>query len=636
MDTKSFNSNRVSPKSVGILLEICTRNDLLLIDGMLAQAKEYLKNESAKGSNALAELIKELTDSRSAKINIILNVAFQAEKTPDLIHAIRQLLSTPSVKEGERGLFIPEIFGAGKIGWADNTYQLIQKNAKDFLKQISNEPSGMEHYQLHSLIYEGMEVPDISSARFSHIDIDNVYYLNSGSLVFKATIVRGRKSLSGLFSLNNRRIRTIVIQNGIISTTFTEQLFNGLKIQFLSFFEITGDSDDLWYDKSNNLIYLNIKIKSGWLSGYTGIYCWDGVCLKKVLSRDDEIQIDNQSYIIQSAKVYNLSHEGNIIICYKSSMPEIITGLAIYNNGKFDSLYKNQDIIGDNVKIDIRSSFSGEFGFFKEYSDFFIGGNSPQQISAINIFDDRIICLSGERTWDNEGDFCIIKLPEKKVEKIIRIKDDYPFTPKSHYISKIYSLIALNQEKVLISLSTMPKSIWKGDAMPRSHILLYDNGKYFQLNTTVFPLFFIIKHVEILPDGESILYNCSSLNETGGGGNEVYLFLLHEKKITNLLDELRIASIDNIKFISNPLNGAIIKGKRSIYKKDLGFVSEDEFSYWFLKFDHLKELIPVPEISISSEQSIPLNEILVWKNNKEAIVVKKEGIILLTDEYAES
>jgi len=119
-----------TPSVPGIeTLLLCMRNDNLDPDGTLKEATAELKSQGPDGSQALAQLIRELMRSRSRGIGWALLAAQRVEATPELLEAVRAVLNASPLGKSSSGRFEPEIVGEGRIGWTDSTYKRIQGHA---------------------------------------------------------------------------------------------------------------------------------------------------------------------------------------------------------------------------------------------------------------------------------------------------------------------------------------------------------------------------------------------------------------------------------------------------------------------------------------------------------------------------
>lgn len=627
MNNKSSFSIENPPKSMSILRELCTRKDILGTDKMLAEVNSNLEIEGEEGSSALAEMIIQLTECRNENLLLALSVAQSAKQTPELISSVQQILSTPSLKSSERGYYLPEIFGDGRIGWTDGTFQRIISIANEFLQNINNNGSST-NWILSPLLNKDQDVPDIPYAKF--LLFEDAYYLNSGALVFKASIKWHKKVLSALFSLNKNGLKTIIVKNGMIKTSSFIHLFGNTSIKFFS----DLDFGKHYYFNGNDLLYLNIKAKTGFLAGRTNVYCWDGESLNKVLIYGDEICVDQQTYTIESARLINIGHEGVGLICYKTKAPEKIVGLAIHKNSMIKPLFKDKEVItrDKHFQFNISGFTSGKYNFFSEFANSY-GSDDYEGLQSHQIFSDGII-----QRVNFEPANGVFKFFEKKLEKVMEVEDNYPLLPNISKIFSIISIFALTKEKILISLKTDPKvgtfhkDYSKGLS---SYIVLYDKGKYekakyVQLNSDDFSRDLRITYALVLPNsGSSIFYSCD-IGIMGQGYSQTKLFLLNDNKILDLTYDILLSSVEKIQIISSPFNGVLILAKKYRFNKKGEMMIENKSSSWFLYTDSPENgLQAAPVVRTTSDQLVDLKDILAIKTSEESIVINEKGIFQL-------
>ncbi|MGH9873826.1 MAG: hypothetical protein ACRD9S_15355, partial [Pyrinomonadaceae bacterium] len=84
-----------------------------------------------------------LIHSRSRDLIWALSLSQKVVPTPELLATVRSVLSTPQLRLGHDigfgnpDRFDPEIIGAGKIGWTDETYERTKTLATQTLKILS-------------------------------------------------------------------------------------------------------------------------------------------------------------------------------------------------------------------------------------------------------------------------------------------------------------------------------------------------------------------------------------------------------------------------------------------------------------------------------------------------------------------
>lgn len=122
--------------AISLLVDLCSRNDILFPEEVLSEVKDKLKTAGDEGSQVLAKLILELLDNRSSKITWALAVAQDAIPTAELLAAVQSVVSAEPFKVETQGRFTPEIIGDGQIGWTDGTHERIMKRAYEALKGL--------------------------------------------------------------------------------------------------------------------------------------------------------------------------------------------------------------------------------------------------------------------------------------------------------------------------------------------------------------------------------------------------------------------------------------------------------------------------------------------------------------------
>ncbi len=121
-------------KGIDLLIEICTRDDLLDTSSMWNQAVDDLKGHGEEGSRALASLLNEMLRCRSDGIGPAIAMAKRLPSTPELIAALEAIQSaTPLTRAVPGARFRPEIAGGGKIGWTDGEAARVKALAAEVL-----------------------------------------------------------------------------------------------------------------------------------------------------------------------------------------------------------------------------------------------------------------------------------------------------------------------------------------------------------------------------------------------------------------------------------------------------------------------------------------------------------------------
>ena len=122
-------------KAIAAIVEASNRNDLL-DDTLLNTAIEELRKEGVYATRSLAALIQEMLACRTDRIRVALWAASKAVVTPELIGALREVISAPALAEQPTMLrFHPEIIGDNRVGWTDGTAQDVRRLAEDALNR---------------------------------------------------------------------------------------------------------------------------------------------------------------------------------------------------------------------------------------------------------------------------------------------------------------------------------------------------------------------------------------------------------------------------------------------------------------------------------------------------------------------
>jgi hypothetical protein len=127
-------------------LQDCMRGDNLNPQNSFLESKALLKEEGRIGSLGLAKLIDVCRESRSSKIVWPLAAAREAVPTPELLDALRAVLSAKPVDSFGGGAYlVPELIGPQQIGWTDGTYARLMEIAGQSLQSLSR--GGMPEFR---------------------------------------------------------------------------------------------------------------------------------------------------------------------------------------------------------------------------------------------------------------------------------------------------------------------------------------------------------------------------------------------------------------------------------------------------------------------------------------------------------
>jgi hypothetical protein len=126
-------------KGIDLLVEISTRYDLFSTQSMWEEAVEDLKQHGEKGSQALASLLSEMLRCRADKIGPVIAAAKKVSPVPELISALEAITSASPLAPALAGArFMPQIAGAGKIGWTDGEAARVKGLASEALKSLKH------------------------------------------------------------------------------------------------------------------------------------------------------------------------------------------------------------------------------------------------------------------------------------------------------------------------------------------------------------------------------------------------------------------------------------------------------------------------------------------------------------------
>ncbi|GEM_PF-1717666 len=124
-------------KGIDLLVELCTRYDILSPDDLLKSSVEDLKRRGEEGAKALASLLTELLQCRADKIGYAIVAAKEVSPVPELLSALESIASaSPLTSPPARARFRPEIEGMGQIGWTDGKAESIRRMASDALNSL--------------------------------------------------------------------------------------------------------------------------------------------------------------------------------------------------------------------------------------------------------------------------------------------------------------------------------------------------------------------------------------------------------------------------------------------------------------------------------------------------------------------
>ncbi|HLG15479.1 MAG TPA: 50S ribosomal protein L9 [Blastocatellia bacterium] len=106
---------------------------------LLEQSIRELTAVGERGSGALAQFIQDLLHSRSPEIGNALVAARQVAWTPDLLDAVKAVVSAPPLRKGGRGRFAPDIEGGGQVAWTDATRERLSSLAAETLRALEED-----------------------------------------------------------------------------------------------------------------------------------------------------------------------------------------------------------------------------------------------------------------------------------------------------------------------------------------------------------------------------------------------------------------------------------------------------------------------------------------------------------------
>jgi hypothetical protein len=125
-------------KGIDLLVEICTRKDLMDTSAMWSQAESDLQQAGEEGSQDLATLLEEMRRCRSDGIGPAIAMSKRVVSTPELVASLEAIRSTDPVTfavGNER--FRPQIEGGGRIGWTDAEATRVKDLAKEALEVLA-------------------------------------------------------------------------------------------------------------------------------------------------------------------------------------------------------------------------------------------------------------------------------------------------------------------------------------------------------------------------------------------------------------------------------------------------------------------------------------------------------------------
>jgi len=132
--TGPIGEEKGSKRGIDLLVEICTRNDLLDTSEMWNQTVSDLQQAGEDGSRDLARLLDEMRRCRSDGIGPAIAMSKKLVVTPELLASLKAIPSTDPVTfavGNER--FRPQIEGGGRIGWTDGEAARVKDLAREAL-----------------------------------------------------------------------------------------------------------------------------------------------------------------------------------------------------------------------------------------------------------------------------------------------------------------------------------------------------------------------------------------------------------------------------------------------------------------------------------------------------------------------
>jgi len=130
-------------KGIDLLVEICTRDDLMSTQSMWNAAVEDLKAHGEDGSRALARLLEEMLACRADTLGPVIAAAGKVLSTPELVAALESIeRATPLAPARSPARFRPQIAGGGQIGWTDGKAKILKELAAASLKAIGGSQPG--------------------------------------------------------------------------------------------------------------------------------------------------------------------------------------------------------------------------------------------------------------------------------------------------------------------------------------------------------------------------------------------------------------------------------------------------------------------------------------------------------------
>jgi hypothetical protein len=124
-------------KGIDILIEICTRDDLMSTQSMWDKAVADLKQHGDEGSRALARLLNEMLQCRADSIGTVIVAAREVKPVPELISAVEAIVTASALAPAFYGArFRPQIEGGGQIGWTDGKARNVKEMAEEALKVV--------------------------------------------------------------------------------------------------------------------------------------------------------------------------------------------------------------------------------------------------------------------------------------------------------------------------------------------------------------------------------------------------------------------------------------------------------------------------------------------------------------------
>ena len=517
-------------------------------------------------------------------------------------------------------------------------------NSQEVSQQTAHPKSSQP--RLSHLVKKGSEVPD-KGGRFQ--EFGDVYWLEQGGLVFWASVSRPNKKNEewGLFSFKDGQTRTLLMEgeNSLPTEISATKESKPEKIHLRKADRQRWGTWDLKtpIHKSRQLLYFSFFNEKYVGDNFGSVYTWDGVRLRKVLGWKDLLEVRGSRYEINSARVLNISPEGEALIYFEIKGGQ--NGLGLYDGTQLTPLLMSGDALPELQgvlvrKVVVRPRIVGAPCALPLY-------NFCTPITAW-VFP-NVIWAALEVTGAPYKK-AIFRLTKEKAEMILAEFKSDPLDPKES-MGSFLAMDAANPNSVIIRASkfsgevllhyrdgqfykVFDKSLsgvvkfphfrwkdpqgWRDYSVENGFFLRSDKSQY------VFPVTFS------RPGGTQVSVSSGAVETTYWAENLSSLFLFDGEHLINLSETTQMPWGFSVRKINGNFIGLLISEPEYVMSRN-ALLKVPTPKKWFLDANSEElRLQQVPELLTDGDKRITLADVVVWKSPGEAIARLDDGLYLFT------